>query len=357
MKQRGGGPKSRLVPILVGALVIGMLVAAGPVSAVDTIHADDICMQRAFVGPGNPVLNKNRLNCTANDVSIATALEDTISPTSCDPNDPPFTLEVDFVVDVTAANRYDVGFFFRTDGGASARGDAGASEPAGSCATIALDPASPNVLQLDNDSCGDLTQGEVTLRFEIPHVACVVAPGTNPPQVKLPYCTAWHNLQTAVCSISAHGGFDLKPDERSKCLCNDGFFVPVVVEQPSGTVAKTATKALVTYQVDVTNGSSVAVDLKALADDKYGNLFLDKNSLPTANTAIARTDCAAKTNIAAGATTTCTFDVLYSNNGGTAVSKTNTVTATLHRTDGQGDDQNFTGNTTININLGLDNRP
>ena len=58
---------------------------------------------------------------------------------------------------MTANARYDAGFFFRTDGGASARGDG--TNAVGECSLSALEPrtpANPPTLNLDGDSCGDL---------------------------------------------------------------------------------------------------------------------------------------------------------------------------------------------------------
>ena len=61
--------------------------------------------------------------------------------------------------------------------------------------------------------------------------------------------------------------------QRRSVTVTTTFGIPVIVETPSGAVNKTAIKAVVTYQVSVTNNSSqVTVEINSLVDNVYGDL-------------------------------------------------------------------------------------
>ena len=114
------------------AIAAGALLMSGIANAVDdgpTI-SDAGCMQTQF---GTPVENKNRVNCTANDIRLSRAIA--VSPSSCQ-RGTTFDLTATFEVNVTANARYDAGFFFRTDGGPNARGDGVNAD--GQCSLSAL---------------------------------------------------------------------------------------------------------------------------------------------------------------------------------------------------------------------------
>jgi hypothetical protein len=347
MKQHKRKARFWSIPVMLGVFVLGSLLGGAATASAQSIQLNqDICMQKAF--GGSTVTSSNLLNCTANDVSLSDAIAETISPTSCDPNAGPFTLDVDFKVVVTSKDRTDEGFFFRTDGGANARG------PAGVCASFGLDPTDSPAVNADGDSCGDLNQTPGTtfhiVHFTIPDVTCVAAAGTNPPVLRLPYCTSWHSNQNTVCNINTD---NFAPEQKSKCVCNDNFTVPVIVQSPTGQVLKTAVSALVTYEVTV-NNTGPAATLTVLDDSIYDDITKDKNS-GTPNAKIETTNCAVPQSLAATTGTyTCQFKVLYANPG-TAGDVSNTVTATLTRTGATPTDA--TGSTTINIDLGDDNRP
>jgi hypothetical protein len=75
-------------------------------------------MQRIFMGPPPATMTSaNKLNCTANDISLALATS--VSPTTCFEGST-IDLTATFEVVVTANARYDAGFFFRLDGGSNA---------------------------------------------------------------------------------------------------------------------------------------------------------------------------------------------------------------------------------------------
>jgi hypothetical protein len=295
-------------------------------------------MQRIFIGQTGNVTSSNKLNCTANDIRISRATA--VSPSSCIEGTH-FDLTATFETIVTANARYDAGFFFRTDGGTSARGDGNTAS--GVCSLSALTPGQAPALDLDGDTCGDLNAGTYSLTFTIPQVLCAAAPGTN--LLRLPNCTSWHSNQATACTITNQ--FDFHPDTKSKCVCDDTFTVPVVVESPSGAVLKSATKAVVTYQVQVKNNSSTrTVKIDSLVDDTYGDLSAGAPPIQstTCNTLIGTT-------VAPGATSSaCTFTVQY-NTPGTFGNVTDTVTAHVEDTQLATNTADFTGSATINVNL------
>jgi hypothetical protein len=364
MRQRGCKTRFWLVPILLGVLVAGgVLVGPQTASAVDNgpTQEGQICMQRVF---GTPVTNANRLNCTANDIRISRALS--VSPSSCqasgDPSNPShFTLEATFETIVTANARYDAGFFFRIDGGANARGDG--SGATGICSLSALTPGvSPALDPGDGDTCGDLNAGTYSLTFTIENVACVDTDGDG--FLNLPNCTSWHSNQGTACTISdpfnATNALNFHPDTKAKCVCDDTFQVPVIVESPSGAVRKTATKALVTYEVQVKNNSSTrTVKTNSLTDDVYGDITKDKNS-GTPNNLIESTDCNTLIGVSispSSVSTACHFTVQIDNSDtlgdGSSGTVTNKVTAEIEDT-GNGTKVGVDGTTKITVDLGPD---
>jgi hypothetical protein len=367
MKRRGY--RTKLVPILIGVLVVGaLLVGAQAASAADsggTVTGEGLCMQRIFIGNDTTaVTNSNKLNCTANDISVAKALSATCSGANCvDANTcdegKTFDLIATFQVNVTANSRYDAGFFFRIDGGDDARGDG--TSASGVCSLSWLTPPPPTnipVLDLDGDTCGDLNAGTFTnITLSIPGVLCKESE-IEPGRVALPNCTSWHSNQGTVCdaplaSASDANRFDFHPDTKSKCTCDDTFTIPIGVKKPTGSVSKTATQADVTYSVTVTNTSALDVQVTKLLDNKVGG----SGSITSVHDKIQSTTCAVPQDLdpAGGANDsyTCTFVVRFANPG-TAGDLANTVTATLHRTADGADttnDLDVTGSTKINVNL------
>jgi hypothetical protein len=347
MRQHGCKTRFWLVRILLGVLIAGgVLLGPQAASAVDNgpTQTGEICMQKVF---GTPVANSNRLNCTANDIRISRATSainkdtgDATCVASGTSTPSTFTLEATFETIVTANTRYDAGFFFRIDGGSNARGDGTAAE--GICSLSALDPGVPPALNLDGDTCGDLNAGTYLLTFTIENVACVDSDGDG--FVNLPNCTSWHSNQGTTCDINTASSFH--PDTKSKCVCDDTFQIPITVESPSGAVVKTATKAVVTYEVKVKNNSSSrTVKINSINDDIYGDL-----ATRTGSTCGALID----TTLAPGATSAaCTFTAEYLNPG-TEGNKTNTVTAHVTaQSPGPADEVDLTGSTTINVDLNV----
>lgn len=289
----------------------------------------EICMQKVF---GSPVNNSNRLNCTANDIRLSKAVS--VYPSSC-LEGTQFTLTATFEVDVTANARYDAGFFFRIDGGDNARGDG--TNATGKCSLSALSPSLAPALDLDGDTCGDLNSGNYQVTFTIPGVQCVGTPDPDHPGqkiLKLPNCTSWHNKQGTVCNIDS--AFDFNPDTKSKCVCDDDFTVPVIVETANLKVNKTATPTSVpetggevTYNVEIVNDATyVSVTIDSILDDIYGNVGDANNSNVTMNT------CPSKVGLllGPGESTSCSFKAFVSGNANDTVTDVVKVCSTQGNT-------------------------
>ncbi|MCY1065916.1 hypothetical protein OV090_14135 [Nannocystis sp. RBIL2] len=193
-----------------------------------------------------------------------------------------FDLTATFETVVTANSRYDVGFWFNTEGGDSARGSGGLDE----CSISALTPALSPSTNLDGDACGDLNAGTYALTFTIEDVLCEAAEGTN--ELRLPNCTSWHNKAGTVCSPNT-SVFEFFPDTKSKCVCDDTFTVPVEVVS-LGVVKTTTTPTLVepggtaTYEVRIENTSDVNVEIVSIIDAPFGDVGAGNPPGVSANT-------------------------------------------------------------------------
>jgi hypothetical protein len=311
------------------ALAAGALLATGTANAQDpdgpSVKLEDGCMQAAY---GTPVANSNKLNCTANDIRISRAV--TVDPESCIEGET-FDLTATFEVNVTANDRYDAGFFFRIDGGPNARGDG--TNATGDCSLSVLDPeAGSPVNDEDADSCGDLDAGVKQVTFVIPDVLCAAAPNTN--LLKLPNCTSWHSNQGTACTItdplSSDDLTDLKPDTKAKCVCDDNFTVPVIVEDATIEVTKDPSRdsvpesgGSVTFTVTIKNlAEHVSIIIDTITDTDFGNLGTSSDPDNTCDDLIGDT-------LGPGATTSCTFTAFLSGDADTQ--HENTVTVTGHQ--------------------------
>jgi hypothetical protein len=337
----------------IGATAVALLL---PMSAFATIQAGqndgltlegppppnsngDFCMQKVFGNTGS-ITSSNLLNCTANDVSISKAVEFCVQP--LDANGAPtgtakcgvpggadpvtcnageqIQLTAKFQVNVTASSRFDETFYFRVDGGDSARGTGGVGQTvAGQCSLTNLrvggDPNFPNssivteAKASDRDSCGDLNQGTSFVTFTLP-VTCA---DNGSGKLKLPNCTSWHSNSATQCSLGAPTG-DSAPETKSKCNCDDGFSLDIFVEHPTISVDKTASPTQlnepggsVSYTVKVTNdGSQATVTLTSLTEDDNNNGTVDFTYNSTSNPTLASI-CGTLT-LAPGASTNCTFN-------------------------------------------------
>lgn len=263
---------------IVAALVVASVFHAAPGVAVENGNtlAGDYCMQRIFMGPPPATLSgANQLNCTANDIRLSKATS--WSPDKCTAGTK-FDLTATFKVDVTANARYDAAFFFRLDGDGNARGSG--TNAAGKCSVTTLKPGVSPALNLDTDACGDLNAGSYEVTFTIPDVVCQDTNGDG--QLNLPNCTAWHSNQGTACTAPGLP-WEAKPDTKSKCVCDDGFQVPVKVEKATLSVTKDVKSGTPStlpepggqfeYAITVTNTSQVqTLTIDRICDDKYGTV-------------------------------------------------------------------------------------
>jgi hypothetical protein len=334
------------------ALTGALLLAAAPASWGQTTVTGQYCMQRIFMGPSPATLSgANQLNCTANDIRLSKATS--WSPNSCLAGTK-FTLTATFDVDVTANARYDAAFFFRLDGGGSARGDG--VNATGSCSVTQLEPGKAPALNLDGDSCGDLNAGKYNVTFTIPDVLCQDTNGNG--KLNLPNCTSWHSNQGTACTRDSNP-FDANPDTKSKCVCDDGFEVPVDVELGSISVTKDVKAGTpptlpepggeFEYALTVLNKSQVqTVTIDRICDDKYGEIAYASGTLCAAGTEGSKTwtDCSLTPAVvlSPGQTYACSFKAKLE---GDPRSLTDTVT--FHGRDGSGVAVSASDSATVSI--------
>ena len=324
----------------------------------------DYCMQKVYGNTGS-ISSSNLLNCTANDVRISRAVEFCVrsldsngNPTGtahCGTSPPapdadPVTcnigerieLTAKFQVDVTASSRFDESFYFRVDGGTTARGTGGVGQTvAGQCSLTNLKvggdsahgfPNSSIITEAkasDRDSCGDLNQGSSFVTFTLP----VVCADNGSGKLKLPNCTSWHSNSATKCELDTPVA-DSAPETKSKCNCDDGFSLDIFVEHPTISVEKSATPTQldepggnVDYTLKVTNdGSQATITLTKLTEDDNNDntvdIFYDSTTTPT-----LASICGTLT-LAPGASTTCTFTRPVSGNPGDNITDKACVTGT-----------------------------
>jgi hypothetical protein len=341
-----------LLPILIGILAVGgLLLSAQPASAVDN------CIQDVWAAHGNT----QNLTCTANDVSVArvtniditsggscsggtcTCTSASPAPTNCSTNPSQagcVTFTADYEILLTAQTRYDIGLYFAVDGDPNGNGAL-----TGQCSDQIITQAEENGTIFTNldaspDSCGDIINNTKTTTLNNPQIlkltvstACV---GDADGKLKLPNCTSWRTSgQNEVCTSPN----DAYPGAPSKCNCQPGFTIDIFVETASVVVAKSAsptsvpeTGGTVTYTVQVTNqATQVSLTINSINDDIYGDLGDVNNANVTNNTCPSLIG----TVLAAGASTSCTFDAFVSGNSGDVVTDTATVCGT--------DSQNHSG--------------
>ena len=343
----------RLAVFAVALLGLGIL-AALPASA-------QTCLQDEY-----NLVNKQKLNCTANDVQIA-EVTNIRNPTtgaaltSCDAGTN-FNFIADFkIVTTSDKERENVGLYIATNSRTQAL--------TGSCVDNIVSPQHPcsagsniscgsdNYHDSDGpgnaDNCGDTSSNDNSPTFGakaekvtllITNFACTAPAGSN--TLVLPNCTSWQEPGGAITCSSASPSFpypvdanskpEAIPGSPSKCNCS---VIPlaITVQSPSITVKKTCNTVdnttapdfttspptpnsctihpeggTVTYTVAVTNTSnfgSILVD--QICDSAYGNIFTVSGFSGPAclnGTAGSKTGstCGALT-VAAGATGTCTF--------------------------------------------------
>jgi len=293
------------------SLIFALLAVA--VLAAPAFGQGTLCMQSQFKADGN----NQKLNCTANDVSIAYAdnARDLTGKAfggnyGCQAGSI-FSFVADFHVVTTATQRENIGLYFETQGtGNAVTGAAGTcwdniiSPPhkvtgdavcLGSGATAdATCTGAGTYEELDAapDSCGDISTSDnnQVITVEVDNAKCVA--GANG-MLLLPNAVSWQQQGGTLLCQSGPANYPFSanaiPGSPSKCNHNDTFTVPILVQSPTFTVAKTcdigsgpssscnfgATNegGTVTYTITVTNTSNFgSVTLDQLCDSAYGNI-------------------------------------------------------------------------------------
>lgn len=310
------------------------------------------CLQNEY----NQV-NKQKLNCTANDVSIAkvTNIRDPLTGnalTSCILG-ATFNFLADFEVKTTSSQaRENIGLYIATNSLTQALTGACVDNiisPQHQCpnAAAGIQCGSDNYHETDAppDNCGDTASGDFSGTFgagtekvtlEIDNFLCQAPAGSN--QVQLPNCTSWQipggTIQcvspspTYTYPLNGPGGTPTAiPGSPSKCNCG---IIPlgITVQNPNITVAKACTTdqspgtntsctlspegGQVTYTVDMNNNQSNfgSVVIDQICDSAYGTVYTDGTLAACAagstGQTITGTNCTNFT-IAFGVDQTCTF--------------------------------------------------
>lgn len=279
--------------------------------------------------------------CTSNDLQ-PTGVQIVSGPTSCTEGETiTATVRVLFENGGGASERYNVGFFVGDDGDSPVGGASCTFEslqPVGSPAD--LTSGSGPYLELNNDSCGDLSANTPTYR-DIQSTRLLCRDDNGDGRLDVGYVLSWENNgNTASCTDPLDPAqFQPAPP---KCRGDVDADLPVIVEPaPAITVAKAAVPeelpapgGEVTYYIAVHNDSSRTdpVTITGLQDLPYGDLN-------------GRGNCALPVTIAPGETRQCSFTETVSGPPGTTL--TDTVTA--QGTDDEGDPVSGSASATVTI--------
>lgn len=231
------------------------------------------------------------LNCSANDVRVSKVARDsqgnpaiTIHDDGCAYPGDTVDFTATFEIITTATSRYDIGVYFSTDEDMAQDGAL-----TGSCAISALDaslvpdatvtpPVKP-APDLDGDYCGDSTKAGSPLYTTVTLHDVVCRDSDDNGFLDLPNCVSWRQTgANEYCDAVT----DLYPGAPSKCNCNEGFNIEIVVPDATLLVDKTASPieinepgGNVTYTVTVENTGvdpENGVTLTTLIDSPYGDV-------------------------------------------------------------------------------------
>jgi Domain of unknown function DUF11 len=305
-----------------GALTVLTLVGAGLLFGPEAASAQGTCIQDVWKAHGN----KQNVTCTAGDVNLASATNIDITSggecvngvCSCFAGQT-VTFTADFRMDLTAEARFDVGFYLATDGDTAL--DGAITGQCTATASLASNTLNGGFINLDEapDVCGEITDGPPSnnplfVRATI-SAPCPQTPGQK---LQLPFATTWRQSgANDVCEGTGNGTTTngVYPGAPSKC--NKGILVIDITSITTTLeVTKTAltpsvpeTGGSATYSVTVENTSTIAVTLRSLTDDPYGDIttvagdVTATSCVPDASTAT----CEVGGVIAANASCSCTF--------------------------------------------------
>jgi hypothetical protein len=287
-------PKRSRSPIFILAALAMMLSASSALA--------QTCLQDVY--------GSKKLNCVANDVSVAEAVNvrdlsgKTLSTCFAGTK---FSFIADFNVVTTATARENIGLYMALNGQASAL--------KGSCTQAIISPlhdpgvagvsscsttlgVSPQCLgsalyheydtSLSGDNCGDTTSADGTNQFVTIEIDNIVCPAVGSTFV-LPNCTSWQQPGGAMlCESPPDSGWPWAhaaiPGSPSKCNCST-ISVPITPIAYSMTVTKVPDPESTpepggdfTFTVGVDNTTSASFGatgseiITQVCDDKYGNI-------------------------------------------------------------------------------------
>jgi hypothetical protein len=224
-------------------------------------------------------------------------------------------------MDLTADTRYDVGFYIATDGDTTLNGALN-----GQCtATASLVGNTSNFRNLDAapDVCGDITGpfGAPPPNNNPLFVTATISadcPSTPGQKLTLPFATTWRQPgANEVCDGTGNGTTtnDVFPGSPSKC--NVGTLVlDITSVDTTLSVTKTANTPGVpesggsaNYTVEVTNDSAIAVTLRSLTDDQYGDITIVAGDITATSCVVGDPigTCEIGGSIPAGGSCSCSF--------------------------------------------------
>jgi len=312
------------------------------------------------------LVQKQKLNCTANDVSIAQVKNITDPATgktiSTCFEGTRFNFVADFEVKTTSAQaRENVGLYIATNSTTQAL--------KGSCddaIITANNSAQYHETDPAPDNCGDTQSSDFSptfgagtedVKLEIDNFLCQAPAGSS--TLVLPNCTSWQIPGGTIQCVSTDGSYPFNgpggtptaiPGSPSKCNCSI-ISLPITPVTITPTVQKACSTTLtpgpvagpcdagpegstVTYTVSITNTSAVTnnnVVVDQICDDQYGNVFTVAGftgaACPAGKTGtITGTTCPPGPIAPNGGVGTCTFTALQGENA----TVTDTVTASGH---------------------------
>jgi hypothetical protein len=239
------------------------------------------------------------LQCTANDVQIASATDIVVLDDGCAFPGDTVDFEAVFEVVVTAKERFDIGLYFATDGDSNNDGAI-----SGVCSVSTPDYRGPDFLDLDGtsndpagliqDTCGDINKDMNPLypRIQLMGVAC--ADNDNNGMLDLPNCTSWR--QSGSNELCTDPSVDAFPGSPSKCNCDQAFNIAIAVPPAQLQVTKTALitsvvepGGLVTFRVDLLNPGidpSNWLDVNSMMDNIYGDITQVQGDITSTNCSV-----------------------------------------------------------------------
>jgi hypothetical protein len=327
--------------------------------------AQQLCLQDEY-----NLVQKQKLNCTANDVSIAqvTNIRDpqTGKTLSTCFQGTSFSFIADFTIKTTSSQaRENVGLYIATNSTTQALTGACVDNiisPQHQCpgAATGILCGSNNYHETDPapDNCGDTSSGDgggtgveiVTLQID--NFSCTAPAGSS--TLVLPNCTSWQIPGGTIQCVSPSPSFPYPtngpggtptaiPGSPAKCNC-EVISLPItpvtvapIVQKACNTAITSTTPSFtqnpntqsptscdagaegstVTYTVAITNTSNISgnnVVVDQICDDQYGNIFTANGftgaACPAGSVGTATNVSCPPSPIAPGATGTCTFTAI-----------------------------------------------